>query len=68
MPLEWREVNDRLDPAGFDIRTAPARMRKLKRDPMREVLELKPDLPRSLESLYRFLDRSLEESAEGAND
>jgi bifunctional non-homologous end joining protein LigD len=68
MPLEWREVNDRLDPASFDIRTAPARMRKLKRDPMREVLELKPDLPRSLESLYRFLDRSVEESAEGAND
>jgi DNA primase len=44
MPLEWRAVNDRLDPAIFDIRTAPARMRKLEKDPMREVLELKPDL------------------------
>ncbi|GIW51440.1 MAG: ATP-dependent DNA ligase [Gemmatimonadales bacterium] len=68
MPLEWREVNDRLDPASFDIRTAPARMRKLKRDPMREILELKPDLQRSLELLYRLLDRSVEAVEEETTD
>lgn len=64
MPLEWREVNDRLDPATFDIRTAPARMRKLERDPMREVLDLKPDLQRALRLLYQLLDRNVEETTD----
>ncbi len=64
MPLEWREVNDRLDPASFDIRTAPERMRKLKKDPMRDVLEMRPDLQRSLQLLYRLLDRSVEEGTD----
>ncbi|MGQ0702027.1 MAG: DNA ligase D [Gemmatimonadales bacterium] len=44
MPLEWREVTQRLDPAKFTIATAAARMGKLKRDPVRGVLEEAPDL------------------------
>ena len=50
-PLRWSEVNEKLDIRSFTIRNLPARMQKLKRDPLREVLELKPDLGRALERL-----------------
>jgi len=50
-PLRWSEVNERLDIRSFTIGNVPARMRKLKRDPMREVLELKPDLGGALQRL-----------------
>jgi bifunctional non-homologous end joining protein LigD len=53
MPLEWREVNARLDPRRFTIRTAPPRMKKLGHDPLAPVLELTPDLHAALESLAR---------------
>ena len=55
MPLEWREVNARLDPRKHTIRSAPARMKKLDRDPLRPVLELVPDLHAALEGLARRL-------------
>jgi bifunctional non-homologous end joining protein LigD len=51
MPLEWREVNARLDPRRYTIKTALARMAKLGKDPLRPMLELAPDLPRSLNGL-----------------
>jgi bifunctional non-homologous end joining protein LigD len=50
-PLRWSEVNEGLDIRSFTIANLPQRMRKLKRDPLREVLELKPDLGRVLERL-----------------
>jgi len=50
-PLEWREVNDRLDIRAFTIRTVPERLKKRKADPLRDVLELAPDLGRALERL-----------------
>jgi bifunctional non-homologous end joining protein LigD len=50
-PLEWREVNDRLDIRAFTIRTVPERMRKRKADPLTDVLALAPDLTRALERL-----------------
>jgi bifunctional non-homologous end joining protein LigD len=50
-PLRWSEVNEDLDIRGFTIANTLERMRKLKRDPLREVLELKPDLGRALERL-----------------
>jgi bifunctional non-homologous end joining protein LigD len=43
-PLAWREVNDRLRPETFTIRSVPRRLRRLKDDPLRPVLELQPDL------------------------
>ncbi|MDQ3222954.1 MAG: DNA ligase, partial [Gemmatimonadota bacterium] len=51
MPLRWNEVNEELDIRSFTIKNAAARMRKLKRDPLLEVLTATPDLGRALERL-----------------
>ncbi len=51
MPLEWREVNKKLDMSQHTIVTAPKRMEKLKQDPVRPVLEVRPDLSAVLERL-----------------
>jgi bifunctional non-homologous end joining protein LigD len=50
-PLRWNEVNEKLDIRSLTIRNMPARMQKLKRDPLRDVLDLKPDLGGALERL-----------------
>src|SRR5438093_2593602 len=52
MPLKWSEVTPKLDIRKFTIKTASARMTKLGEDPLRPVLELKPDLVQALEQLH----------------
>ncbi|MFL6195695.1 MAG: DNA ligase D [Thermoanaerobaculia bacterium] len=47
-PLEWSEVNARLDVHAFNVRTVPKRLRRGRADPLRPVLELEPDLERTL--------------------
>ncbi len=56
MPLEWREVTPKLDIRKFTIKNAPARMKKLKDDPLLPVLEVQPDLVRALERLNERLE------------
>jgi bifunctional non-homologous end joining protein LigD len=54
-PLSWREVNSKLDIRRHTIKTVPERMRKLRIDPLAEVLELSPDLVGALERLMEEL-------------
>jgi bifunctional non-homologous end joining protein LigD len=50
-PLRWNEVTPELDIRRFTISNLPARMRKMKRDPLRDVLDLQPDISAALERL-----------------
>ncbi|HMI44385.1 MAG TPA: non-homologous end-joining DNA ligase, partial [Gemmatimonadaceae bacterium] len=51
MPLVWDEVNESLDPRTFTIGNAIGRMEQMGTDPVRPVLENKPDLAQVLEQL-----------------
>ena len=53
MPLEWGEVNSRLEMSHYTIKTAVQRMEKLGHDPVRPVLDIRPDLPAVLERLAK---------------
>ncbi len=51
MPIEWEEVKPGLTPTQFTIQNGPARLRE-RGDPLRQVLDLKPDLMSALSKLY----------------
>ncbi|HEU5042076.1 MAG TPA: DNA primase small subunit domain-containing protein, partial [Gemmatimonadales bacterium] len=53
VPLRWQEVTEELDIRSHTLRTVPERMRKLRTDPLVEVLERKPDLAAALARLAR---------------
>jgi bifunctional non-homologous end joining protein LigD len=60
-PLRWSEVTRRLDPSRFTLRTVPERLQRLGADPLRPVLDGRPDLLGALERLSARLqpaDRS----------
>ncbi len=50
-PLRWSEVNSRLDMHRFTIRSVPARLRRMKNDPLLAVLDDKPALLDALRML-----------------
>jgi bifunctional non-homologous end joining protein LigD len=45
MPLDWNEVDAKLDPAGFNVRSVPELMAKRKRDAWEVMLSLRQRLP-----------------------
>jgi len=51
MPIKWSEVNARLDNKRFHITNAPARLKRLKQDPMAPIWDDEPDLARALARL-----------------
>jgi bifunctional non-homologous end joining protein LigD len=55
MPLKWSEVNAKLDPRKFTIKTAPQRLKKLRDDPFAPVLTEKADVPAALQKLSGLL-------------
>lgn len=55
MPLSWNEVNSRLKNERFHIKNAVRRMKRLKVDPMRPVLETTPDLEAALGRLAEMI-------------
>jgi len=54
-PLRWREVNPKLDLRAHTMKTVPERMKKLKTDPLVEVIDLVPDLGDALGRLHAEL-------------
>ena len=52
-PLRWSEITPDLDIRRFTIANVAERMRKLKRDPLRDVLKLKPDIGAALERITK---------------
>jgi len=55
-PLKWSEVNKRLKISNHTIASVPKRMKRLKQDPLRPVLDLEPDLLGALERLTHWFD------------
>jgi len=54
-PLSWKEVNRGLHIERFTMRNMVKRMRRLKHDPLRPVLDLEPNLLDVLQKLHRLL-------------
>jgi bifunctional non-homologous end joining protein LigD len=50
-PLRWKEVVPSLDIGRFTIASMPRRLRAMKDDPLRQVLDLEPDLVGAIERL-----------------
>jgi bifunctional non-homologous end joining protein LigD len=55
MPLEWEELTDKLTNDKYHIKNAVKRMTGLSRDPLADVLTLRPDLEKVLERLATLL-------------
>jgi bifunctional non-homologous end joining protein LigD len=54
-PLDWSEVDERLEVGAFDIKTVPQRLSRRQTDPLLPVLTHQPDLARTLELLAERL-------------
>ncbi|MEA2600963.1 MAG: bifunctional non-ous end joining protein LigD [Acidobacteriota bacterium] len=50
-PLDWSEVDERLDVGAFNVKTVPQRLSRRKQDPLLPILTREPNLARTLELL-----------------
>jgi bifunctional non-homologous end joining protein LigD len=57
-PMTWKELKPALDPAAYNIKTVPARMSRLKRDPFIDAIEKHAGLEEALPHLEALLTRS----------
>ena len=55
-PVKWSEVNKRLKIESHTIKSVPKRMKRLRDDPLRPVLDLEPDLLSALDRLTKWFD------------
>ncbi len=56
MPLEWEEVNGRLDPAKFTIKTIFKRLEK-KGDPWKGISKQKLDMGKALDNINKLMEK-----------
>jgi bifunctional non-homologous end joining protein LigD len=64
-PMTWKELKPSLDPSVYSIKTMPARMSRIKRDPFLDAIEKHAALEEALPHLEALLSRS--ESRPGVN-
>lgn len=57
-PMTWKELKPALDPGIYNIKTLPARMSRLKRDPFLDAIETHASLEDALPHLEALLSRS----------
>jgi len=55
-PLRWSEVNESLALSDHTIRTVPARLSRMRKDPWKDILDLEPNLPRALAELHAWMN------------
>jgi DNA primase len=56
--MTWKELKPALDPGIYNIKTMPARMSRLKRDPFLDAIETHASLEDALPHLEALLSRS----------
>lgn len=61
-PITWKELKPALDPAAYNIKTMPARMARLKRDPFRDAIEKHARLEDAIPRLESLLTRAQPQS------
>jgi DNA primase len=44
-PVSWEELTPALDPAGFNIRSVPERLRRINADPWQDIGKVRQGLP-----------------------
>lgn len=47
LPIAWTDLNDRLDPKAFTVKTVPALLQKVKKDPWKDLFKKRQRLPAS---------------------
>jgi bifunctional non-homologous end joining protein LigD len=55
-PMTWKDLKPSLDPSVFNIKTMPARMSKMKRDPFLDAIEKHASLEQALPHLEAILN------------